>query len=353
MIITTTNKIENCPVKEYIDVICSNIVLGANIISDTIASITDFFGGTSDTYQHKLSLIYAYAKEDLTKKAERLGANAILGFFLDFDELSGKGKSMFMVSATGTACKVDSTKYASLIQDVKGQIIDKDMLVDEIRKYQINKRLNERQVLSEDDRNFLLEHPAVKVLDVLLEMYEYKENKDDRAQYASQNLGGAFAIMEADRRFIEKYIKFFINDETLDKVYILCNRNRCYAKLVINASLFDAKRIATVRDLNTRILLLKAYKMSYTKDDIKPMTDLYQSFANLPDLRKTENKKGLFGKAKTVYICPNGHEYETTREFCPECGLNGQGLSVNQVNVIQSFKEQIETLSEYFESKDK
>ncbi|RKY61170.1 MAG: hypothetical protein DRP96_03935 [Candidatus Neomarinimicrobiota bacterium] len=32
-----------------------------------------------------------------------LGANCIVGFRIDHDEISDKGKSMFMVTATGTA----------------------------------------------------------------------------------------------------------------------------------------------------------------------------------------------------------------------------------------------------------
>ncbi|WP_455784547.1 heavy metal-binding domain-containing protein [Barnesiella intestinihominis] len=37
-IITTTDTIENCPIKRYIDTICSNIVIGTNVFSDFAAS---------------------------------------------------------------------------------------------------------------------------------------------------------------------------------------------------------------------------------------------------------------------------------------------------------------------------
>lgn len=108
MVITTTNNIENRVVKEYINVVCSNIVIGANIFSDIAASFTDFFGGRSESYQSKLKLIYDEVTRDLIDKASSLGANAILGFHVDFDEVSGGGKSMFMVSASGTAVKIGS-----------------------------------------------------------------------------------------------------------------------------------------------------------------------------------------------------------------------------------------------------
>ncbi len=42
-IMSTTNTIEGCPIKKYIDTICSNIVIGTNIFSDFAASFTDFW----------------------------------------------------------------------------------------------------------------------------------------------------------------------------------------------------------------------------------------------------------------------------------------------------------------------
>jgi hypothetical protein len=43
-------------------------------------------------------------------------ANAIIGLKVDFDEISGKGKSMFMMSALGTAVYV---KYDSNLETKK------------------------------------------------------------------------------------------------------------------------------------------------------------------------------------------------------------------------------------------
>ena len=40
---------------------------------------------------------------ELKAKAKSFQADAIVGLHIDFDEVSGGGKSMFMVSASGTA----------------------------------------------------------------------------------------------------------------------------------------------------------------------------------------------------------------------------------------------------------
>lgn len=47
--------------------------------------------------------LYSQVVSQLEEKASILGANAIIGLHIDFDEISGKGKSMFMVTAIGTA----------------------------------------------------------------------------------------------------------------------------------------------------------------------------------------------------------------------------------------------------------
>lgn len=113
IIITTTNSIEGNKVVRYLDAICSNVVIGTNIFSDLAASFTDFFGGRSETYQNKLERIQKEVTKELKHKASILGANAILGFKLDFDEISGGNKSMFMVSSSGTACIIDTKETST------------------------------------------------------------------------------------------------------------------------------------------------------------------------------------------------------------------------------------------------
>lgn len=103
MIITTTNNVEKHNVTQYLGIVNANVVLGTNFFSDFAAALTDTWGGRSGTYQNKLKLIYKDVMNELEGKARELNANAILGLHIDFDEISGGGKSMFMVSASGTA----------------------------------------------------------------------------------------------------------------------------------------------------------------------------------------------------------------------------------------------------------
>ena len=47
MIVTTTPTIEGKPIKEYCGIISGEAIMGANIIRDIFASITDIVGGRS------------------------------------------------------------------------------------------------------------------------------------------------------------------------------------------------------------------------------------------------------------------------------------------------------------------
>lgn len=107
MIVTTTNNIEGYTVKRYLGVVNANVVIGTNLFSDIAASLTDVFGGRSGSYKSKLNTIYNEVMKELTEKAKSYHADAIVGLHVDFDEVSGGGKSMFMVSASGTAVTLE------------------------------------------------------------------------------------------------------------------------------------------------------------------------------------------------------------------------------------------------------
>ena len=67
-----------------------------------------------------------------------MGGNAIVSFNVDFDELAGKGKAMFMLNATGTACKADLKEVSKDSVDFKGAVsveevkkaLDKQKMID-------------------------------------------------------------------------------------------------------------------------------------------------------------------------------------------------------------------------------
>lgn len=101
--ITTTASIEGWSIEQYCGPVAAHIVAGTGFFSDFTAGLTDVFGGRSGTYQKQLAALQSEVLDQLLQKAMRLGANWVLGVRVDFDEISGKGMQMFMVSALGTA----------------------------------------------------------------------------------------------------------------------------------------------------------------------------------------------------------------------------------------------------------
>ena len=102
MLLSTTSHIEGRPVQRYLGVITGEVILGANIVRDIFASITDIFGGRSGKYEEVLSRGREQALRELEDKARLLGANAVIGIDIDYETIGSRG-SMLMVSVSGTA----------------------------------------------------------------------------------------------------------------------------------------------------------------------------------------------------------------------------------------------------------
>ena len=106
MLITTTNNIEGRRITQYYGLVSGETIIGANIVKDLFASITDIVGGRSGAYEQTLREAKDTALQEMTQEAQRLGANAIIGVDLDYETL-GSGGSMLMVTACGTAVRIE------------------------------------------------------------------------------------------------------------------------------------------------------------------------------------------------------------------------------------------------------
>ncbi|MYC75015.1 YbjQ family protein [Candidatus Poribacteria bacterium] len=106
MITTTTNTIDGRPVRQYLGLVTGEAIMGANVISDFMASITDFVGGRSGTYESKFAEARETALQEMEEEARRKGADAVVGIDIDYQVL-GASNGMLMVTATGTAVKIE------------------------------------------------------------------------------------------------------------------------------------------------------------------------------------------------------------------------------------------------------
>lgn len=104
MIVTTTNNIEGRRITDYRGIVVGEAIMGANVVRDFFAGITDIVGGRSGAYEAKLQDARDTAMQELESRARALGANAVVGVDLDYEVV---GDSMLMVSVSGTAVVIE------------------------------------------------------------------------------------------------------------------------------------------------------------------------------------------------------------------------------------------------------
>ncbi len=106
IIITTAPTVANKQIDYEIEIITAECVFGMNIFRDLFAGIRDIFGGRSAASQKILRDSRRTCLRELKIEAFVLGADAVIGVDLGYQEFSGKGKGMLFLVASGTAVKL-------------------------------------------------------------------------------------------------------------------------------------------------------------------------------------------------------------------------------------------------------
>lgn len=349
ILIATTNSIEGASVERYIELISVNVVIGTNFFSDLGASFTDLFGGLSGNYQKRLEGIYKNGTEKLKRKAMSIGANAILGVKIDFDEISGKGKSMFMLSIIGTAVRLKHKEYNPHNSNInKSNAVSSDNLEQEITKRLIKNKLTNNTLPSEKDWSYLLNFPIREITEKLLDLYLVVTSGTSNDYYENQGL------------IISNFTNYLALQEKAPLEDLLYRRLDAHEstvmKLLNTIQLFSPEKIIDLiktGKLSKAINCLQIHKNSYSYDDLKLMQEIIKLFNNLPNLGSLETVKSVLGKEKEKYICPKGHKNDINVTYCThvgnsECGLNIKGLTRKQVSKISLFNVKVESLDSIF-----
>ena len=106
MILTTTPSVEGRNIVEYKGIIFGEVIAGVNFLRDIAASIRNIVGGRSGSYEKELIEARENALKELEHRAIQLGADAVIGIDIDYEVL-GENNGMLMVTASGTAVKLD------------------------------------------------------------------------------------------------------------------------------------------------------------------------------------------------------------------------------------------------------
>ena len=106
MLMTTTALVDGRRVDRYLGIVAADVVMGTNIFSDFFASVRDVVGGRAASYEKILGEAKEAALAELAAKAQKLGADAVIGVDVDYEIIGGDKKTMLVVGASGTAVKL-------------------------------------------------------------------------------------------------------------------------------------------------------------------------------------------------------------------------------------------------------
>ena len=104
MLITTGYNFEGFRIKQYLNIVHGDVVLGTGFLSELSRSVSDMVGGQSGSMEGKFSKAKSLAQDEMLKNAYAKGANAIIG--IDFD-ISTLMDNVVAVSANGTAVVIE------------------------------------------------------------------------------------------------------------------------------------------------------------------------------------------------------------------------------------------------------
>ena len=105
MILSTTPQIEGYNIREYKGVVTGETIIGANFMKDIFAGIRDIVGGRAASYEKVLIEAKDTSLQEMMRRAQALGANAVVGIDIDYETIGANG-SMLMVATSGTAVVV-------------------------------------------------------------------------------------------------------------------------------------------------------------------------------------------------------------------------------------------------------
>jgi len=103
----TTPILDGIKIREYKGIVIVRNVRAINIVRDFFTSFRDIIGGRSRSFQEVMKSMQDDVIAEAKEEARKLGANAIVAFALDYDNIGSKGKSLLMASAKGTAVVIE------------------------------------------------------------------------------------------------------------------------------------------------------------------------------------------------------------------------------------------------------
>jgi len=334
ILVVTTHTIEGLKIQRYLKPITAHVVGGTNMISDFFATFTDAFGGRSQTYQKHLNSLYTEAIERIQVEAQAIGANCVIGLNIDMDEISGKGKSMFMLTAIGTAVILEENNKLidSAYLKNKTEIIGADKIINLKKRKEIIEKANTDNLMLDDEIwNFITINKVDDILSYLLMKYSLLLDKDE---FNSD-------ISDKYYNHLIEYLDGIISDNVINIVYSFVAKegNERFitrlCRIIKQLNLLDLTKVyelLQIQDFNIRkraLRIINSDKQFYNKDDIKELQKIKSNIKETFIERGiwTKKKQILSSKEKDVWTCECGNSNNEANNECDKCFKNIYGFT--------------------------
>lgn len=324
--------------------VSTHVVTGVNIFSDILSSFSDTFGGRSESSNKQIDSIKQEAIKKLKVEAQNIGGNGIIGVTIDVDEVSGGGKSMFMITASGTAVKVTKAKSVKDINRVSSnrfiQLLTSEELIEKSKDGKL--AFNEKNIAE------AINCECCELGSYFITKASAEVTHDELVASKVKSLVPYFMSLPIEIAISSAYSSISTN-------YF---QNKVVVELIKHCELFDFNEVNKLIDrkdpeYSSSILNICFYsaKPSYSESDVPQFKSLLNKIESLKVLSLSKyDKKGMLG-TKTYWKCICGTEVEEDRISCHSCGssINGYGLHL-YTETEQNITRAVSVLSKTFQS---
>ena len=357
ILVITTSSAEGLKIKKHLKPISAHIVAGTNLFSDFLGGLTDVFGGRSNSYQKQLSSLYNEAIERIRYNAHEIGANCVIGLSIDMDEISGKGKSMFMLTAIGTAVIIekDEKMILSSNTDEKFENVSFEK-INSLRKLkEIIFNANQNTLnYNEETWDFITSNKISEIFSLVLKRYkdviEDPHSVEDIYNKFNKNFTNYIEALDETKQISLLYDEIESENNLKIAIYL--------SSIIKELNLFDYERnmiLLNNTDFKKQKIGLKIAtydKLFYDKKDVENLKQI-QIFINSHFKERgeiTTKKQMLSSKEKDVWNCECGNKGIDIGEYCGSCKNDIFGFKETEIkpnNTANYIEQKIELITEY------
>ncbi len=359
ILVVTTSSIEGLKIKKYLKPVSAHIVAGTNLFSDFLGGLSDVFGGRSQSYQNQLTALYNEAIDRIKTAAYEIGGTCVLGLNIDMDEISGKGKSMFMLSAVGTAVILEKE-----IVETR-QIHEPDETFENVSVERVNTLRTKKAILEKAAEGTLPlgdDIWAFITTNRIDEIFPYLLDKFSKAFVADNT---TFGSSEAFYKNLITYIDALPEDKKVDLLYNAIakvedgNVVTKISAIIQELNLLDWQKVTDLLNhkdfrIQKRALRIVTYdKPFFNREDINQLQAVSENIKVIFIERgkRVMKKQLLSSKEKELWVCECGKTNDI-ESCCSGCDNDIFGFRFNELkpwDIEKHIEQKIELIGEYLE----